>query len=167
MKRFNWLVVGLVVLCLAMISLAGCVSKSEYEALQADYDTLNADNDTLQADYDELNANYAAVEAELADIQQVYPPRDFSSLSELTDWLLQNDVSERPLATTAENLYSKALEIQEDALKDGYIVSADFDYDENVDLFYISCVTIINGDTWYWDPETDEPIQYYYWGKVK
>jgi len=168
MKRFNWLLIGLVVLCLAMVPLAGCgVSKSEYEALQADYDALNVDNDALQADYDELDTNYAAVEAELTEIQRVYPPRDFSSLSELTDWLLQNDVSERPLATTAESAYSKALEIQEDALKDGYIVSANFVYDEVTDVYYIACVTIINGDIWWWDPETDEPIQYYYLGKVK
>lgn len=167
MKRFNWLLIGLVVLCLAMVPLAGCVSKSEYEALQADYDALNANNETLQADYDELNANYEAVEEELAEIKEVYPPRDFSSLSELTDWLLQNDVSERPLATTAERWYSKALEIQEDALKDGYIISVDYDYDEETDLYSVFCVTIINGDIWYWDPETDEPHQEYYLGKVK
>lgn len=167
MKRFNWLLIGLVVLCLAMVPLAGCVAKSEYEALQADYDELEANYETLQADYDELDANYVAVEAELADIQQVYPPRDFSSLQELQDWLLVNDVSERPVTTTAERWYSKALEIQEDALKDGYMVSADYDYDPETDLFYIFCVTIINGDIWYWDPETDEPYQEHYLGKVK
>ncbi|MBA7672740.1 hypothetical protein ES703_80927 [subsurface metagenome] len=154
MKRFNWLLIGTVILSLAMVLLVGCgVSISEYEA--------------LQADYDELNANYAAVEAELAEIKEVYPPRDFSSLSELQDWLLQNDVSERALATTAERWYSKALEIQEDALIDGYMVSADYDYDPETDLFYIFCVTIINGDIWYWDPETDEPYQEHYLGKVK
>ena len=167
MKRFNPLLIGLLVLCLAMVSLAGCVSKSEYETLQADYDELEANYETLQADYNELDANYVAVEAELADIQQVYPPTDFSSLSELQDWLLQNDVSERPVATIAETWYSKALQIQEDALKDGYIVSVDYDYDVETDLFYIYCATIINGDIWYWDPETDEPFQEYALGKVK
>ena len=167
MKRFNSLLIGLVVLCLAMVSLAGCVSKSEYETLQADYDELEANYETLQADYDELDANYVAVEAELADIQQVYPPRDFSSLQELQDWLLANDVSERPVITTAERWYSKALEIQEDALKDGYMVSAEVFYDENTELFYVTCTTIINGDLWFWDPETDEPIQWYILGKVK
>lgn len=35
MKRFNWLLVGLVVLCLAIVLFAGCGSKSEHEDLQA------------------------------------------------------------------------------------------------------------------------------------
>ena len=161
MKRFNWLLIGSVVLCLALVLLVGCgVSKSKYEALQSEYEAS-------QADYDELNANYVAKKNELAEIKEVYPPRDFSSLSELQEWLLKNDVSERAPITIAENWYSKALEIQEDALKDGYIISADIDYDSETELFYVACVTIINGDIWAWDPETDEPIQYYGFGKVK
>ena len=167
MKGFNWLVVGLVVLCLAMVSLAGCVSKSEYEALQAEYVALEEENTSLEAENESLQADYEAASSELAQIKEVYPPRDFSSLSELTDWLLQNDVSERPLATAAERWYSKSLEIQEDALKDGYIISADYDYDEETDLYSVFCITIVNGDIWYWDPETDEPYQDYSLGKVK
>ena len=140
MKRFNWLLIGALLLSLAMVLLAGC--------------------GVPQADYDELNAEYGAVEAELAEIKEVYPPRDFSSLRELQDWLRANDVSERPASTTAEHLYSKALEIQENALEDGYIVSADIDYDSETELFYVACVTIIDGDIWAWDPETDEPINF-------
>jgi hypothetical protein len=142
------LLIGLVALCLAMVPLAGCtgVSQSEYDALQADYDDVSS---------------------ELAEIKEVYPPRDFSSLSELQDWLYENDVSEKPVTTTADRWYSKALEIQEDALNDGYVVSADYDYDQETDLYMVYCVTIINGDIWYWDPETDEPYQDYALGKVK
>jgi outer membrane murein-binding lipoprotein Lpp len=161
MKRSKWLLIGSVVVCLALVLLAGCgVSMSEHEALQAEYATLQSDLTDLQADYE-------AASEELAEIKEVYPPRDFSSLSELQDWLLANDVSERPAATIAETLYSKALEIQEDALEDGYIVSAEVYYDETTELFYIDCTTIINGDLWWWDPETDEPIQWYALGKVK
>ena len=71
MKRFNWLLIGLIVLCLATVPLAGCtgVSQSEYEA--------------LQADYDELNTNYAAVEAELAEYEALME-EDTSS-----DWLIK------------------------------------------------------------------------------
>ena len=168
MKRFNWLLIGTVILSLAMVLLVGCgVAKSEYEALQAEYAALEAELETVRSDLSNLQAEYDAVSQELTEIEKVYPPRDFSSLSELQDWLLQNDVSERALATTAERWYSKALEIQEDALKDGYMVSADYDYDPETDLFYIFCVTIINGDIWYWDPETDEPYQEHYLGKVK
>ena len=121
MKHLNWLVVGLVILCLAMVPLAGCVAKSEY--------------------------------------------RDFSSLRELQDWLLANDVSERPPTQYADAWYSKALEIQEDALKDGYIVSADYDAMEEGVVVW--CTTVINGKVFYWDPETDEVFEEYYLGTVK
>ena len=123
MKRFHWLPVGLVALCLIVTPLAGCVAKCEY--------------------------------------------RDFSSPSELQDWLLKNNVSEQTDTTTADRWYSKALQIQEDALKEGYIVSADYDYDKETALYMVYCVTIIDGDIWYWDPETDEPYVNYSLGKVK
>lgn len=49
MKRFNWLLIGLMVLCLATVPLAGCVgvSQSEYEALQAEYEALQAEYEAL------------------------------------------------------------------------------------------------------------------------
>ena len=148
MKRFKWLLIGLVAAGLVMIPLTGCmgIPQSEYEALQADYEAVNN---------------------ELTEIKEVYPPRDFSSLSELQDWLLVNDVSEKPTTTSAEDWYGRALEIQEDALEDGYIVSVDYDYYEETDDYGIWCVTIINGDIWLWDPETDESFQDYSLGKVK
>ena len=176
MKRFRWVLIGVIISVLAIVLLAGCVSKSEYEALQTEFAALTQENaslkgentslktelagtqsdltnvqaehDALQAKHDELNANYEAASKELAEIKEVYPPRDFSSLKELQDWLLANEVSERPAATTAENWYSKALEIQEDALKDGYIVSVDVDPGEKAGEWYVACVTVIDGDLW-------------------
>lgn len=148
MKRFKWLLIGLVAVGLVMIPLTGCmgIPQSEYEA---------------------LNADYEAVSQELTEIKGVYPPKDFSSLSELRDWLMANDVSEKPITTNAEDWYGRALEIQEDALEDGYIVSVDYDYFEETDDYSIWCITIINGDIWVWDPETDESFQDYSLGKVK
>jgi len=147
MKRFNWCLIGLVGVCLIVVPLAGCVgvSQSEYEALQADYE---------------------AVKQELVEIKEVYPPRDFSSLRELQDWLLANDVSEKPATMYAEDWYGRALELQEDALKDGYIVSADYDVVTETELA-VWCTTIINGMVFYWDPETDEVYEEYGLGTVK
>ncbi|MBM4433186.1 MAG: hypothetical protein FJ025_04230 [Chloroflexi bacterium] len=85
MKRFKWPVLGLVVVLVVILSLAGCVSKSTYEALQEDYAKLTADYDELQNDYDDLDADYEAVSNELAAIGEIYPPRDFSSLAELRE----------------------------------------------------------------------------------
>ena len=179
MKRFNWLLIGLLVLGVVLVLLL--VSRSEYEALQADYDILQqqssglssqlqqaqSDLTSLQADYDTLNTDYEAVSQELADIERVYPPRDFSSVLELRNWLQLNDVSDQPPTPDVSSWYSKALQIQEDALRNGYIISVDFDYDPETDSFYVFCVTIINGDIWFWDPETDEPFQYTGFGNVK
>ncbi len=148
MKRSKWWLIGLVAVGLVVIPLTGCMG-------------------TPQSEFDALQADYEAVNQELTEIKEVYPPRDFSSLSELQDWLYANDVSERPLTEYAEGWYGKALEIQEDALKDGYIVSADSDYFEETDDYEMWNVTVIDGDVWYWDPETDEPIQDYGLGKVK
>ncbi len=154
MRRFNWWLVGLVILTLAMVLVVGCgVSQSDYEG--------------LQADYDELNTEHEAVEEELAEIKEVYPPEDFSSLSELNDWLLENDVSRKPDTTYAEDWYGRALEVQEDALKDGYIVSVDYDYDAEDDSYLVWCTTIINGRIFYWDPETDEVFEENDLGTVK
>jgi len=168
MKRFNWLLIGLVVLCLAIIPLGGCgVSQSEYDALQAENASLEADLQAAQSDLASLQADYEATSNELAEINEVYPPRDFSSITELEEWLRTNDVSERPIAPLAGAWYRKALEIQEDALMDGYIVSTDYDYDPQTATYLVYCVTIIDGDIWYWDPETDEPYADYSLGKVK
>jgi hypothetical protein len=122
MKRFKWLLAGLVALCLVVTTLSGCG-----------------------------NCQF----------------RDFSSYDELKEWLQANDVSDRPITDYASEWYSKALEIQEDALRDGYIVSADYYYDSYTETYIVYCITIIDGDIWYWDPETDEPYADYSLGKVK
>ncbi len=44
------------------------------------------------------------------------------------------------------------LEVQQDAMIDGYIVSVDYDT-FNDGTYMIYCTTIIDGNIWYWDPE--------------
>jgi len=128
MKRFNWLLIGLVIICLAAIPLAGCgVSKSEYEA--------------LQSKYDELNANYATVDAELAKIKEVYPTRYFNNYNELKDWVDKYC----PIAYSPYNSLEKHLDLQQRALADGYIWSV---YIEPDAVGIISCV--VAGDSLYY-----------------
>jgi hypothetical protein len=151
MKRFNWLLiglVGLVILCLAMVLyiFLGSVPKSTYEILRAEYDALRVD--------------YDAVSKELIEIKKVYPPQEFASSQELYAWLLLNDVSDRPDAITIEDVFRKALEIQEDALTDGYIISAAIYYCFEGEEFYIWCLALVDGYIWTWDPETDELLNY-------
>ncbi len=143
--RKKWVLVGVVFLLVSLIMVSCGIPQEEY-------DELIEENTNLQ---EELNI-----------LRTLYPPHDFSSLSELQEWLAQNKVSEREDVTSGERWYSKALKIQEDALMDGYIISVDYDDDDEGNTS-ISCVAIIDGDIWYWDPETDEPMQDDTWGKVK
>ena len=141
--------------------------ETELEGAQSDLADLQADYANLNAAYNESSADYEAVSNELAEIKGVYPPRDFSSLQELQDWLYSNDVSERPITTTADRWYSRALELQEAALADGYLVSVDVDGPDEEDRYNVWCIAIIDGYIWYWDPETDEPYDYSSFGRVK
>lgn len=73
MKRSNWVLVGLLILFLTMIPLAGCgVPKSEYEALEAEHATLveeknslTTELDEVQSDLTESQADYEVLKAEL------------------------------------------------------------------------------------------------------
>jgi regulator of replication initiation timing len=137
--------------------------KSQPESMRIDkeaYDAIVTERDALQMELDSLRN-------EMAEIKEVYPPRDFSSASELRDWLFSNTVSERTTSKTFQDWFAKALEIQEDALEDGYIISADIDYNEKTGEFSVICVAIIDGEYWAWNPENDEPIHDPRLGKVK
>lgn len=140
MKHPSRLVVAAGMLSLIVLLLSGCgVSTAEYEALQA----------------------------ELDGIKEVYPPTDFSSLAELEDWLENNDISEEPITEYADEWYRKALRIQEDALEDGYIVSADYDIWEDGETATVWCVAIVRGRVFFWDHETDEVTEEIFFGTVK
>ena len=68
----------------------------------------------------------------------------------------RNDVSDKPVTEYAEDWFSKALEIQADALEDGYIVNADYDVFEEDEGITVWCTAIAGGRLFFWDPETDE-----------
>jgi hypothetical protein len=61
----------------------------------------------------------------------------------------------RPLPTV-EVAYSRSLEIQQDALEDGFIVSAWIDYYFDEGTFYVNCTAVAGGEVWMWSPDSDE-----------
>jgi len=156
MKPYGWL---LLVSGLAAVLVLLFVSRAEYSSLEADLVSLQGDLAALQTEYD-------STQAELADIKQLYPPRDFTSEQELREWLANNDVSEQPAATTVEEMYAKGLAIQEIAAKDGYLISVDFEVPYSF-YYFVYCVAIIDGEIWLWEVETDELFKAESWGKVK
>ena len=154
MKPYGWL---LLIASLAVVLVLLFVSRAEYNDLETDLASLQDDLAGLQTLHD-------STQAELADIKQLYPPRDFSSEQELREWLAANDVSDLPPLSMldVELRYARALMIQEDALADGYIISVDFDVP-----IYVACIAIIDGYLWVWEPESDNVFLYQGWDRVK
>jgi hypothetical protein len=158
----------------------GCgIPQEQYDAVVAERDSIQAELQSAKSELtdsqskvseltSQLEGKEAELEAtkkELTDIKNVYPLSDFASVTELRDWLKTNDVSEQPEPANAENWYSQALEIQEDAMRDGYYIWVDLDPTEQ-NKFIVACVAIIDGDLWAWLPESDEPVQITGFGKV-
>ncbi len=132
------------------------VQNSTLTSLQSEKESLFAEKASLQTNFNKLNDENKSVTQELASIKSIFPPRHFSSKQELKDWLLKNDVSERPTSILAEALYEKALDIQEAALKDGYIISTYIDYFIDSDTFVIVLEAIASGDVYVFNPESDD-----------
>jgi septal ring factor EnvC (AmiA/AmiB activator) len=168
MARYGWLIslVGLVVVLTLLI-----ISIGDYDDLQASYDTAQEQNSSLsaqllgsqsqanqlQSDLTATQAELEAAKAQIIDLQNTPTARYFSSISELQNWLVQNTVSEQVYATTYAGWYAKALQVQRDALNDGYIISVQYHYcDEEQQITYIACIASVGGYLWMWDPETDD-----------
>lgn len=134
--------------------------EEERDKSQSDLEASQSRVSSLQSQVSSLSSDYKAASDELAEIKEVYPLGEFSSVTELRDWLALNDVSERPSATNAEGLYLKALDIQEDAMNDGYIISASINYAPAEDMFYIACLAVIDGYVWGWGPESEDVVSF-------
>ncbi len=162
----KYFLIGIVLLLVSVVILGCGIPQEQYDAVVVDRDKLQQELQSVKSEFDaikaELETNKADLETvrtELTEVKEVYPPREFSSAQELHNWLVANNIAERPVATDAESLYSKALEIQEDALKDGYIISAGI-----IDLpsgdFLVFLTTVIDGNVFMWNPETDKATNY-------
>ena len=135
-------------------------AKSEVESTQSELTIKESELQSVQSELDAAESELKDVNDEMAEIKKLYPPRHFDSYSELRDWLLLNDVSERQPIEDAETWYEKALDIQETALENGYIVSAWIEYYEEPDTFTVACTAVVDGDIWWWDPEYDDALNF-------
>lgn len=121
-----------------------------------------------QAEHDDLLSENTELKSQLATLEGICPPKHFTSSAELREWLRNNPVSEQGPTDIAESLYTKAMEIQQAALEDGYIISVNIDYDESEAeaIYWIACVAVINGEIWSWNPEDDDIVYFQGFGKV-
>ena len=95
----------------------------------------------------------------LGQLKGVYPPRRFKDRFAIESWLRADEISKRNPTMLVENWLSKALEQQTRALRDGYIVSADYigPDEDNAFQVWVSTVTD-NLDYFLWDPESNEVL---------
>lgn len=100
-------------------------------------------------------------EDSLQILKSIYPPKRFKDRAAIQFWLNNDDISQRPEPTTAESLFSMALEQQARALEDGYIISADFsDPDQNFIFFIWMSAVTESSDYFMWDVQTNELVFY-------
>jgi len=162
--------------------------QSEFNTLQSDYDSLENDNsllktengelkvtikdlesavavaqansDDLKSDMADLEDNLYTVERELAELKDVYPAKLFASKSELRDWLLADDISERETDNPIE-VYQNALELQERALRDGYIINAEIILSGTTTTYYtIYCTALTQENSLYWWMPSNDYVEY-------
>ncbi|MFC1873673.1 hypothetical protein ACFLYX_00030 [Chloroflexota bacterium] len=146
-------------------------ARSEIEAFQSEIETYHNEINSLSKQIEYLSAaNIEINEArtELREIKMVYPPRHFYTMQELQDWLLENSVSDRPLVSVydnlrVENIYAKTLDLQEDALNDGYIVSTFIYYEELVNYYRVLCSAVADGTIYTWNVESDNLTDFSDW----
>jgi outer membrane murein-binding lipoprotein Lpp len=168
MKRFNWLLTGVIVSCLSIVLLAGCgVSKDEYEALQAEKANVEtqlaaaqSDLTSLQADYDTLNVDYQAASDELAQLKETYPPQIFHSRNTLEKWVSENI---QPHSQFLEDWFQSAWDVYQQGLRDGYSILVMFDADATnpTGAGWIFNGALVNGVLYIWDPEVGELFDQY------
>ena len=165
----------LAALLLFSFTLAGCSPGDSAQNLSPS--TSTADSQLQQAqsqlqqtetDLSKLKTDYEAATKKIAELESKAAGRLFSSTVELANWLATDKVSEEPQANTYVSWYNKALKVQENAARDGFIISVQYHFcDERQVIEYIACLALINGYLFMWDPETDDIVEDPYWGRIR
>jgi len=134
-------------------------------ALAAINDLLDGmPGDDIAAEISRLNGELAKANAELADsiaankaavteLTKLKNPRHFYSLQELKDWLEQDDTNTNPDYASL-SLADKAFVLQVKALRDGFILPAAIDADD--DYIYSWNIAVIGASIYVVIADTDE-----------
>ena len=134
----TWLVVvSVVAVLLAASTGVGFWMWSDAEAELTD---TKAELVSTEAELVSTETELASTEAELTQIKEVYPPRHFETYDELADWVYEHT----PFTYTPYTLLRRNLELQSEALADGYFWSVSYNREDEI----ISVV--IAGDSVYW-----------------
>ncbi|ADJ26196.1 conserved hypothetical protein [Dehalogenimonas lykanthroporepellens BL-DC-9] len=120
------------------------LSDSEFELTTTKNDFQDL-NDQLSTTINQLTTT----QDQLTEIQSKYPLKNFSSLFQLQAWA-NNHI--QPYQQYANGTYAGALEIQEAAMNEGYLVSACLE-ETSSGLYFISMQAMIGSTLYWWHPE--------------
>lgn len=144
--------------------------KAELEKDQAELENLKESSQTLENDLQVANDEIDKLEGDIKAQQQINSslsdelekityPRHFQSLTELTDWLRQDDTNTKYASEEYRNM---CYILQVKALRDGYILPVSIDYEEYEDILYYSNVAIIEDELyWVWPDDDYTEFAYY------
>ena len=151
----------LVIFCLALLLLSGCVSLGTYHDLEAENEDLQAVNalrqsqvQTLIKDNIELQHQLDALKYEYETLQEEYDKvpnlREFESGWELGAWLEEDDTDTLPYIESTQDCDDFARILMTNAYQDGYIIG-----------FYViddhaMNITFINGEIFLILPQLDD-----------
>ncbi len=125
---------------------------AQISQLQADIASAKTKLTNLEVLNTELSL---ARDAALADLRKIRDPRHFFSIEELRDWLARNYVNANPEYASL-GLADKAFILQVRALRDGYLLPAAIDADDQ--HIYSWNVAIIGAGIWAVIADTNETI---------
>jgi len=174
MKRILVNLIGLILV--VSLLLCGCgiqqedydTAVSQLEEYSTDLQNKATDLIVSQTDLVKLQATFVILQNELDAIKEVYPPGDFSSFTELEEWLAADKTSELPESMFADQWLRKGLKVQRSAAEDGYIVSVSIeDTDTGEGTYFVYCSAIVNGDLFVWNPEDDTIVQNPSWTNLR
>jgi len=91
--------------------------------------------------------------SQLAEIQKVYPGKNFPDVTTLRNWISSQTL---PANTNyADVSYRNALALQAKAAKDGYLISAVIFSSTTQGYYWVYCYAALSdGSLWYWSPES-------------
>ena len=150
----------LVVLCLVAVTMASCST----EQVQQELEATELELGQTQLELEQVEAEIIALQLELSELQTKYPPRRFPNGEVLQTWLENNATAEKGESYDALVWLARALEQQEQAAKDGYIISIELTTDDDILYSVYSTAVVENNGFWWWDCEIGEA---YYWLDVE
>ena len=130
-------------------------TKDQLADVRSELSGVSAELSGVSAELVGVRSELSGVSAELEIMQGKYPPRRFSSRLELESWL-----GGQPNPSSSSDviqLFRHALDLQQAAADDGFLISADYMGPFDDETYYVWCSAVLaDGSYYWWNPDTDD-----------